>query len=158
MIKVFKNKVFDIISFIITIIGLLYLSNIFVSEYFDANNLRGFFKIPTFLKSNNFKLKEKEISKKKDIDDVFEVWTLKLSEYNQNNFINAKKEYKKLLDSGYRVYLKFVDNMYILYLGPELDKKKLEKYSKELFKKYNLNATIEDYKVNVSENDTVVVI
>jgi len=158
MIKVFKKRIYDIILFVITIMGLFYLSSIIISEYIESDNLKFFLKIPSFFKSNSLDVKAKTSSNKQNIDEIFNVWTLRLSEYNQNDFEKAKKEYKKLLNSGYRVYLKFIDNRYVLYLGPELDKKKLEKYTKELFKKYKLNATIEDYKVNVSVNDTVVVI
>lgn len=158
MIKIFKKRIYDFLLFIFTVICLIYLSSVFFYEYFDNSNIKDFFKIPSFLKHQKADKKSKVIPKQEDLNEVFEVWTLRLNKYSKDNFSDAKKEYKKLLDSGYRVYLKLIDNNYVLFLGPELDKKKLEQYSKELFQKYKLDATIEEYNVNVNKNDTFVVL
>ena len=81
--------------------------------------------------------------------DTQNIWTLKVATFSVSN--NAKNLKKQLQKDGFKAYTKTYTNQnktfYVLYVGPETQKDKLNQFNRHIFQKFDIKGEILPFKV-----------
>ncbi len=75
-----------------------------------------------------------------DVQNVPVAWTLQLASFKDE--ANAKSLRKKLVNSGHKVYTRRIGDLVKVYVGPDIQRTKLEALQAELKKDFDLNGII----------------
>lgn len=75
-----------------------------------------------------------------DADQVPAAWTLQLASFRQES--NARELRTRLINSGYRVYIRQGEDVVRVFVGPEMQRSRLEELKLSLQQEYGLDGMI----------------